>query len=485
MRRWTTPIAAALLLLLAACPKENDTVSPTVEITRPADGDTLAAGTVQIVARATDNKGVTAVRFFLDGTEFAVDSTPEAGNYSATWNAEAETLGGTFRLKVRANDSAENFAEDSIVVHIPRTGGGPKYHGGPLAADEIWYATGNPHICTTTVVIDGGRKLTIQPGCEVRFRPGTGVILGQGGSGELVAVGKPDTLIVFTADTSNPSPGIWNGITFHPGTGPATTLSYCRIEYGGLSNAGGLLALAGARFHVDHCTITHCAGSGLFCDGDGHPTSFSDNVLTANLSYPIRIKAEYLRTLGSGNTLTGNAPDMDAVLVSGSNVTTSAIWRNFGVPYLVNGDVLIGDASQPVVTIEPGTQLRLGLNTAITIGYNLLDGALAADATGGQQILFTSSAATPRKGDWMYIYFDLGTMDDKSKLKNCRFEFGGRNNDGEIYLYNAKPEIRGCAIDSSASYGIYLEGDPGELPSPAELRANNTFTGNELGDIGP
>jgi len=112
-----------------------------------------------------------------------------------------------------------------------------------------------------------------------------------------------------------------------------------------------------------------------------------------------------------------------------------------------------------------------------------LPGGLKADATGGQQILFTSTAVTPSRGDWQYINFDLGTIDGESKLKNCKFQFGGRNMDGEIYLYNANPEISGCAVDSSAGFGIYLDGTASELPDPAVLRANNTFTDNALGDI--
>jgi hypothetical protein len=318
----------------------------------------------------------------------------------------------------------------------------------------------------------------------VRFRTGAGIIIGQGSGGELIAVGKSDTLIQFTSDSSAPSPGNWTGIAFHAATVPTTRLSYCRLDYGGVSSGGALVANPGAQFSVDHCTIMHSAGSGLFCEGDGHPTDFTDNSVTGNQNYPVRVKAEYIRSIGAGNVLTGNAPDMDAIFVVGSGVTASATWRNLGVPYLLNGDVSIGDASQPVVTVEPGTTIKLGLNTTITVGYNLLPGALKADATGGQQILFTSASATPHRGDWVYINFDLGTIDSESKLKNCVIKLGGRNgSDGEIYLYNANPEISGCAVDSSAGYGIYLEGDPGELPDPAVLRANNTFTDNAQGDI--
>ena len=44
-------------------------------------------------------------------------------------------------------------------------------------------------------------------------------------------------------------------------------------------------------------------------------------------------------------------------------------------------------------------------------------------------------------------------------------------------------EIRDCAVDSSAGYGIYLDGDPGNLPDPDSLVLNNTFSGNRLGPV--
>ncbi len=484
MKKLIVPAAVALLLIFGACPKAKDTISPTVAITAPANGDTLIADTITITAHATDNKGVTAVRFFVDTTELAPDSTPESGNYSAVWSAVAETLGGAFKIKARASDSAGNFADDSVIIYIRKTGGGPKYHGGALTASEIWYMTGNPHICTTAVVIDGGHKLTIEPGCEVRFRAGAGIVIGQGSGGELAAVGKPDTLIQFTSDSSAPSPGNWTGIAFYANTAATTHLSYCGLDYGGVSSGGALVANPGAQFSVDHCTIAHGAGSGLFCAIGGHPTAFTDNTITGSLNYAVRVEAGYIGSIGSGNVLTGNAPGMDAIFVAGSGVVASATWRNLGVPYVLNGDVSIGGVSQPVVTIEPGTTIKLGQNTTITVGYNLLPGGLKADATGGQQILFTSTLATPHRGDWLYIYFDLGTIDSESKLKNCKFQFGGGNQDGEIYLYDANPEISGCAVDSSAGYGIFLDGDFGNMPDTLALRANNTFSGNANGDVG-
>jgi hypothetical protein len=317
----------------------------------------------------------------------------------------------------------------------------------------------------------------------VRFRKGAGFVIGQASAGELIAVGSADALIQFTADSSAPNPGDWTGITFYANAAPTTHLSYCGLDYGGSSNGGALVANPGAQFSVDHCTVARSAGTGLFCEGDGHPTDFTDNSITGCLSYPVRVKAEYIRYLGAGNVLTGNTPGRDAIFVVGSGVVTSATWRNLGAPYQVSGDVSIADASQPVVTIEPGTTIKLGPSTAIWVGKDTLPGGLRADASGGQQILFTSSLTPPYRGGWQYIYFDALAIDSACMLKNCKIQFGGGDGSGEIFLFNANPEIRACAVDSSAGYGIYLYGSPAELPRRDSLRANNTFTGDSLGDI--
>jgi hypothetical protein len=482
MRKWIVPAASALLLILGACPGSKDTVSPTVEITAPANGDTLVADSIVITAHATDSVGVAAVRFYVDATEIAVDSTPASGNYSAVWNVPAETL-GTFKIKARANDAAENVGEDSVVIFARKAGPPPTYHGGTLTADEVWLVANNPHVCTTAVVVDGSHKLTLEPGCKVRFRKGAGIIVGQASAGELIAVGSAGSLIQFTSDSSAPNPGDWTGIAFHANAAPTTHLSYCGLDYGGLSSGGALVASPGAQFSVDHCTVARSAGAGLLCEGDGHPTDFTDNSIAGCLSYPVRIKAEYIRYLGAGNVLTGNTLGKDAIFVVGSGVVTSTTWRNLGAPYQVSGDVSIADASGPVVTIEPGTTIKLGSSTVISVGQDPLPGGLRADASGGQQIVFTSSLPTPKRGDWQYIYFDAVAIDSVCMLKNCRIQFGGSDSTGEIFLLNAKPEIRGCAVDSSAGYGIDLYGFAAELPRKDSLRANNTFTGNVKGDI--
>lgn len=483
MRYWLTLAVVGGLLLSAACKDNKDVIAPSVSLTTPADGDTLMPGdTIAITAHATDNKAIKVVEFYVDAVKFGQQEAGTGGNYSLTWDVPTETLGAAHVIAVKALDDAGNFATDTAAVYVRRTGGGPKYHG-TISASEIWNSTVNPHICTTDVVISGGATVTILPGCDVRFAAGAGIKVGRGGAGDLVAVGKTDSLIVFTSIATAPARGDWSGLTFAEMAGTSTRLSFCTVSYGGLSAGSAILVDGSAAATVDNCTIEQSAGYGVWYANEGRFAGFHDNKVTSCGSYPVRIKAEFIGDIGTGNQLTGNAEGFDGVYVDGSTVTASSSWRNPGVPYRINGTVAIGGASQPVVTIDPGTTISFAQNSGISIGENLEPGALKADASGGQRIVFTSLTGAPSRGDWAYLYFYPTAIMNQCKLVNCRIAYGGRNGDGEIYLYDANIEISGCAVDSSGGYGIYLDGDPGNLPDPAALRANNTFQDNRLGDI--
>ncbi|MGA8020485.1 MAG: hypothetical protein WCA42_16570, partial [Desulfobacterales bacterium] len=64
------------------------------------------------------------------------------------------------------------------------------------------------------------RKLTIEPGVEVRFNPGTGLYIGKDYSGSygyygaLEAQGTAAAPIVFTSNSTSALPGDWKGIYF-------------------------------------------------------------------------------------------------------------------------------------------------------------------------------------------------------------------------------------------------------------------------------
>ena len=91
----------------------GDNVPPTVSISGPADGSTVARkSTVGIAATANDNVGVTRVEFLVNGALKCTDtSTP----YNCSWKVAAAP-NKSYQIQARAFDAAGNSATATIGV---------------------------------------------------------------------------------------------------------------------------------------------------------------------------------------------------------------------------------------------------------------------------------------------------------------------------------------------------------------------------------
>ena len=90
-----------------------DNIAPTVAITSPANGATVARkSTVAINATASDNVGVTRVEFLVNG---ALQCTDTAAPYSCNWRVP-NPMGKTYQLQARAFDAAGNSASATVSV---------------------------------------------------------------------------------------------------------------------------------------------------------------------------------------------------------------------------------------------------------------------------------------------------------------------------------------------------------------------------------
>jgi hypothetical protein len=353
---------------------------------------------------------------------------------------------------------------------------------GTVAASGTWRNHGMPYIVAGGVQVGGAALpvLTIEPGTALKFRAGVGIKCGQGGPGGIVAAGAPGSVVAFTSDSPAPARGDWVGLRFYGGTFSSTRLSQCVIEYAGASASPAVLDSGGPGIQMDHCVIRHSGGAGVNCVAGGYVVSFSDNTVTDCADYPVGLAPDYVRYLGSGNTLTGNDPGKDAVLVSGGDVASSGTWRNLGVPYIIKGAVGVLGDSGPVVTIEAGTTVEFQTGAGVTVADTARPGGFVADGTGGQ-ITFTSAADAPQPGDWKSIYFKGGALDQQCRLRNCLIEYGGGDGKGNVVIRDARPEVSGCSIGFSQAWGIYLDG--AEYPDPDGLEADNTFYSNDSGNV--
>jgi glucose/arabinose dehydrogenase len=94
-------------------PTTGDNTPPTVSITNPANGATVARkSTVTITATASDNVGVTRVDFLVNG---AVQCTDTTAPYSCNWRVPGAP-NKTYQLQARAFDQAGNVGSVTVQV---------------------------------------------------------------------------------------------------------------------------------------------------------------------------------------------------------------------------------------------------------------------------------------------------------------------------------------------------------------------------------
>jgi hypothetical protein len=89
-----------------------DTLPPTIALTAPASGATVA-GSTTISANAADNVGVAGVQFMLDGIFFGPEQT--AAPYQITWNT-ASTVNGQHTITAMARDASGNVTTSAPVA---------------------------------------------------------------------------------------------------------------------------------------------------------------------------------------------------------------------------------------------------------------------------------------------------------------------------------------------------------------------------------
>ena len=248
-------------------------------------------------------------------------------------------------------------AEDSNPPDPPPPPSGPTIHNADISGEEIWSPRGNPHIVTRMIWVvytwghdnlGGCARLTIRPGCEVRFARGAGLAtwnvptFAPRSCGQIVAVGTPDSVIVLTADSSGVEPGYWKGLSagrsspfafqraepersspngqLHSKSSSGEgvieerdlILRWCRIV--GAGEADGAAVRVGwiGSLSMSHTEIRSSAGNGVEFYGSEPSGPFGHNSITECADYPIELASGMALPIADCR-LTGNAPGKDAI----------------------------------------------------------------------------------------------------------------------------------------------------------------------------
>ena len=112
--------SAAIKVIVANGAGDTDTTPPEVRITTPASGQTVSGKSVPITVTATDDHGVATVRFLVDSTLIATDTSAP---FSTDWNTTHVT-NGLHELRAVATDTSGNTSiSDPITVTVSNAGG--------------------------------------------------------------------------------------------------------------------------------------------------------------------------------------------------------------------------------------------------------------------------------------------------------------------------------------------------------------------------
>jgi len=397
---------------------------------------------------------------------------PGYGLWLASDNArsiEATTITANHRYALRIDTRYARVIGDGS--NFAGNGRGVELVGGLLDQDAQWFDPLTPYVLTTDLHLGGTTPtvLTVKAGVTIRFRPGTGVTVGQDSShfGGFIVQGTPTQPVTLTSDSSFPHPGDWKGISYgHLTSSDQAKLANCAIEYAGGYGAAVVCDSASAR--IADCTIRYSSGYGVKINKTGF-ARFEGNTVGLNLSYPVAVEPDFVNSVGANHLDQG-------LFISGGFLRNSATWSYSGYPHVVGGIIEIGGPLNPVLRV-------VDYDTVVFAGVATLRVGSVAAGIGG---LYCQSAclvgASQVVGAWKGVEFREQALSAASGINNSAVKFGGGDSLGNIVCIGSSPAIAGNDIAYSAAWGIYLYNS---LLNPDTLRANNTFHDNTLGSVGP
>ena len=386
-------------------------------------------------------------------------------------------------------------------VSVAATGCAPAtVSAATITANETWTAACSPYIVTSNVTVRDGAILTIDPGVVVKFNSTRSLTIATTTlTGGLVAAGTTQNPIKFTSNQTTPTAGFWRGLVINRNVLPGSVLTNAIIEYAGvnpslkLDNVSGVaMTLAGVE--VRQCTaegvsivaedpileyltvncpaatkhgIVATSGSSFVVRNSTIANAISavdaattggvtDTTFTSyDSGLPFSLHAERVGMVIGSNTLAGST-SASIVNVTGGTVASSATWRPFS--YRITGSMNVWGASTPMLTLQPGADLRFSANSKLSISAHPSNrGGITAIGTSTLPIRFTSSAATPAPGNWAGLLLQDGIL-PSSRLEHVVIEYTGTGPALELERVSAAIGLQHGTIRLCNGEGISING---------------------------
>ncbi|MCX5990765.1 MAG: right-handed parallel beta-helix repeat-containing protein, partial [Chloroflexi bacterium] len=234
--------------------------------------------------------------------------------------------------------------------------------GGQITSDTTWTKANSPYIVTSSVLVNEGVTLTVEPGVTVKFEALKGMLI----DGQLVARGTASESITFTSSQTTPAKGDWVNIVFSEksvdtnldqggGYLSGSILEYCTVEYGGASDQAALQFLSGTGTRViEHCVIRNNASTGL----RSQSTTLHVTSCTVSGNFAGGIYASDGQSTISGCTISGNSASYGGGIrgtggpftISGCTISTNSAYSGGGIdadggPFVISDCTISGNSA--------------------------------------------------------------------------------------------------------------------------------------------
>ena len=349
-----------------------------------------------------------------------------------------------------------------------------------LAEAVSWEDLGVPYWVEDTVKLSGTAvspaTLTIGPGTVLLFAENKGIIVGASGGGAGLLVQGTDTARVRFGAAAAERRGSWGQVEVVEGVLPdALQLDYLTMEHGGGKGAA-MLEFGASTLRFTDLRLEHCQGAGLGGRYRGRIDSPGQTVLVHDCDQSIFIAAHTLTdlsdlTLDLADNVLDGVPD-DSIHVTARNaeqavVSESGVWRNFGVPYIVEESILLrGTAVLPAdVHIEGGTELRFATGKSLLVGTGDGEGALILDDAADNPVYFGPADASIA-GAWKGLRFGELASVGRTVLNGFTLEYAGGGVPGALWIQDIDLTVRNGTIrhtDPDACAVNVDRGDPDDI----------------------
>ncbi len=272
-----------------------------------------------------------------------------------------------------------------------------------------------------TFRIPEGMTLIIEPGARVKFGEGSKMVV----EGTLLACGKSNRRILFTANTTTGNPGYWAGVEIRDAD-PETVIGHANFEYGG-KDYHALLWVDSSDIHIE------------------------DLKFDTNLWYPLSLDPNSTPILRSP-LVVENGPEGWEIRMG--EMTSAQVWNN-AQPYVVRDLLVINEGAS--LSISAGATVKFLPNAAINI-----KGGFSAIGKADSPIHFTSyndggdeGSPEPKPGDWVGLRF-YG-REDVSNLEHVDIAYGGQGGYQErgcLWMENANPRLVNVSVSACDGFAM-------------------------------